>query len=141
VVATAFQRPDEARLVDQLRSVISLVALDGDEVVGHALFSSTAAPFPALGLAPVAIKPDRQRLEIGSQLIHAGLDRSRKAGWKGVFVLGDPRYYCRFGFDRFLASGFTSRYSGPHLMALALDGDLPVTQGIIEYASAFRLFG
>ena len=145
LVAAAFQRPDEAVLVDRLRldgeCVISLVAVDGDEIVGYVLLSRMAAPFRALGLGPVSVKPNRQRAGIGSQLIRAGLDRAKEAGWQGVFVLGEPKYYSRFGFDSALASGFMSRYSGPHLMAVALGIELPATEGVIEYPPAFDSLG
>jgi putative acetyltransferase len=145
VVAAAFDRPDEANLVDRLRAdgdcVISLVALDEDALVGHALFSRMRAPFRALGLAPVSVRPERQRAGIGARLIRAGLDRARQDGWQGVFVLGNPDYYRRFGFDPALARGFASPYSGPHLMALALCAALPTATGIIEYASPFRSLG
>ena len=63
LVTAAFQRPNEAFLVDRLHSngehVISLVAVDGGEIVGHILFSRMAAPFRALGLGPVSVKPHR----------------------------------------------------------------------------------
>jgi hypothetical protein len=37
-----------------------------------------------------------------------------------------------------LAAGFTSRYSGPHLMALALQNDgLPIQKGSLEHPAAF----
>jgi putative acetyltransferase len=145
LVASAFQRPDEAVLIDHLRSegacVLSLVAVEGAEIVGHVLFSRLVAPFRALGLGPVAVEPNRQRRGIGSRLIRTGLDRARGAGWREVFVLGDPKFYSRFGFDPDLAGGFMCRYSGPHLMALSLGGDLPTREGYIEYAAAFDSFG
>ena len=145
LVAAAFQRPDEAFLVDHLHSdgacVISLVAVDGDEIVGHVLFSRMVAPFRALGVGPVSVRPNRQRAGIGSQLIRTGLDQAREAGWQGVFVVGDPNFYTKFGFDPAFASGFISRYSGPHLMALALGSELPIREGVIEYSSTFDSSG
>jgi putative acetyltransferase len=142
VVAAAFARSLEADLVDRLRSdgdsVISLVALDAGRMVGHVMFSRMAAPFRALGLAPVAVVPDRQRRGIGSRLIRDGLERAAAGGWQGVFVFGEPRYYHRFGFQAALAQGFGSPYAGPHLMALALAGSLPATTGRIDPAAAFR---
>ena len=96
----AFRRPDEAVLIDRVRSdgacVISLVAVERDEIVGHVLFSRMTAPFLALGLGPVSVKPSRQRSGIGSLLIRTGLDRASDAGWQAVFVLGDPKFYSRF---------------------------------------------
>jgi putative acetyltransferase len=142
VVEAAFGRPLEADLIDRLRqdgdAAISLVAVDGGEVVGQVLFSGMAAPCPALALAPVSVAPHRQRSGVGTRLIRAGLDRAGEGGWRGVFVLGDPAYYRRFGFDPAVARGFASAYAGPHLMALALGGgDLPATGGRIDYAPAF----
>ncbi len=145
LVAAAFGRTAEAELVDRLRrdrdGVISLVAVAEGAVVGHVLLSRMSAPFRALGLAPVSVAPDRQRTGIGSRLIRAALDRARQARWQGVFVLGEPDYYRRFGFDPALASGFASPYAGPYLMALALDGDLAVRSGMIDYAPAFAALG
>ena len=117
--------------------VISLVAVEGIEIVGHILFSRITAPFRALGLGPVSVKPSRQRAGIGSLLIRTGLDQAREARWQGVLVLGDPKFYSRFRFDPDLASGFMCHYSGPHFMALALGRGLPTREGYIEYASAF----
>jgi putative acetyltransferase len=115
-----------------------LVAVDADKIIGHVMFSRMAAPFRALGLAPVSVAPERQRSGIGSELIREGLARAAAAGWAGVFVLGEPEYYRRFGFSPALASGFTSPCAGAYLMALALNGPLPATEGKIEYAPAFH---
>jgi len=145
LVAAAFQRLDEAVLIDRLRSdgtcVISLVAVDSDEIVGHILFSKMTAPFRALGLGPLSVKASRQRRGIGSRLIRTGLDRAMEARWQGVFVLGDPKFYSRIWFDAALAGGFISRYSGPNLMAVALGTELPATEGVIEYPPAFDSLG
>lgn len=141
-VLAAFGRREEADLVDRLRAdgdaAISLVAVDGDRIVGHVMLSRMTAPFRALGLAPVSVLPDRQGKGIGTRLIRAGLERAALGGWQGVFVLGEPAYYRRFGFDPALASGFASPYAGPYLMALALGGSLPEMVGRLDYAPAFR---
>ncbi len=145
VITAAFGRTLEADLVDRLRAdgdgVISLVATRDDGVVGHVLFSRLSAPFRALGLAPVAVMPDRQCAGIGSRLIRTGLERAAEEGWQAVFVLGDPAFYGRFGFDAEQASGFSSPYAGPHLMVLALGGALPTMIGEIAYAPAFAGLG
>ncbi len=141
VITAAFGQPDEADLVDRLGSdgdsVISLVAADGPAVVGHVLFSRMTAPFRALALAPVSVLPARQRTGIGSRLVRAGLERASEDGWQGVFVVGDPAWYSRFGFDAALAEGFETPYAGPYLMVLPLDGALPAETGRIGHASAF----
>jgi putative acetyltransferase len=138
----AFPTRSEADLVDQLRTdgdaEFSLVAVQEDEIVGHAMLSRMRAPPETLGLGPVAVSTPHRRKGIASSLIREGLRRATEKGWKGVFVLGDPAYYCRFGFNAALAAGFTSRYSGPHLMALALQNDgLPIQKGSLEHPAAF----
>lgn len=146
VEEAAFLQSAEADLVDDLRtagdSVFSLVAVEGETVTGHAMFSRLQAPFPALALGPVAVLPDRQRMGVGSRLIREGIARNEAAGWLGIFVLGDPAFYRRFGFDVGKASGFISPYAGPHLMALPLGrNELPTDTGSIQHAPAFAKLG
>jgi putative acetyltransferase len=140
----AFGRPDEARLVDALRSEGSLafafVAKDLGRVVGHIVFSKMHAPFRALGLAPIAVLPEHQRRGFGSALIREGLNHARIEGWEAVFVVGEPAYYERFGFDARRAQGFTSPYAGPYLMVLPLAGNLPAVGGSIDYPPPFAVF-
>lgn len=85
----AFERDDEAKLVDELRDGgyvrLSLVAEEnGSEVVGHVLFSELAMDgvSNALALAPVAVVPQRQDASVGSALIRTGriLRRERLRG-------------------------------------------------------------
>lgn len=144
VTAAAFESVAEADLVERLHAdgdaEIALVAEAEGRLVGHILFSRMAAPFRALGLAPVSVAPERQGNGIGSALIRAGLARAREQGWEAVFVLGDPAYYGRFGFTAAAAGPFRCAYSGPHLMALPLGTAMPAG-GDIAYAPAFAALG
>lgn len=142
----AFPTPAEADLVEQLRrsgdAVISLVAFDGERVVGHAMFSAMRAPFKALGLGPVSVVSDKRRLGVAAEMIKRGIARAHAERWGAIFVLGSPAYYSRFGFSADAASGFVSRYAGPHLMVLALGGTgLAPRSGRIDYAPAFAALG
>ena len=140
-VSSAFGRSDEADLVDRLRkagdSVISLVADENGRIVGHVLLSRMEAPFPALALAPVSVIPARQGRGIGSALIKAAIDGARNENWGAIFVLGDPAYYERFGFDAKAAAGFTSPYAGEHFMTLKLLPVLTAATGALRHAPAF----
>jgi putative acetyltransferase len=141
VVSSAFGRSAEAELVEQLRiasdTVISLVADEGGQIVGHILLSRMETPFPALALAPVSVIPARQRSGIGSALISNAVNRARGEGWAAIFVLGDPNYYERFGFDSKAAAGFTSPYAGRCFMMLKLSPSLMMTSGELLHAPAF----
>ncbi|MGF1554522.1 MAG: GNAT family N-acetyltransferase [Paracoccaceae bacterium] len=109
----------------------------GDEPCGVCVLSRMTAPFPALGLGPLAVTPVWRRRGIGARLVREGLSRAATAGWRGVFVLGDPAYYERFGFSTDLAAGFESAFAGPCFMGLALGGALPARTGALAYPPAF----
>lgn len=145
VVEAAFARTAEADLVEQLHAdgdvAISLVAKEEDEIIGHVVFSRMKAPFRAIGLAPISVSPSEQGRGIGSLLIEAGLTRAATDGWDAVFVLGDPSFYGRFGFEVGLAAGFTSPYAGPYFMVKPLGGPLSTLSGDVDYAHAFSVMG
>jgi putative acetyltransferase len=141
----AFKQPAEAKLVDALRasgdSVISLVAEDGGQIVGHVLFSKLVSPARCLGLAPISVAPARQRQGLGAALINLGLEMAARDGWQAVFLLGDPAYYTRFGFRVADAAKFSSPYPKEYLMARDLSpGALAKLSGALEYAPAFSMF-
>lgn len=105
----AFATDAEARLVDRLRDagevLASIVAVEGERIVGHALFSPATIEYPSRSLAvgalgPVAVLPELQRCGIGSAVIRAGVARCRALGVPAIIVLGHPEYYARFGFVR-----------------------------------------
>ncbi len=142
---TSFPSDSEADLVEALRAdgdaEISLVGDVEGQLIGHVMCSKMQAPFKALGLAPVAVHPVFRRRGFAQMLIQAALAQAKKAGWEGVFVLGDPKYYRRIGFSAELAARFQSPYAGPYLMALSLqtlqNETLPAQTGDIKYAPAF----
>ena len=145
LLTEAFPTDAEAALVARLRAdgdvVLSLVAQAEDSVIGHVLFSRMSAPFRALGLAPVAVVPRWQGQGIAARLIRDGLARAGSEGWEAVFVLGDPAYYNRFGFDAASAAGFQSPYAGPYFLLRKLAADLPAVSGPVAYAPAFAGLG
>lgn len=112
VNTAAFEQPGEAGAVDAIRAAgnatISLVALRGETLVGHILFSPVTVDHKTtslLGLAPMAVHPDHQRRGVGGALVKAGLEACREAGAPAVVVLGHVSYYPRFGFVPSLPDG------------------------------------
>ncbi len=142
----AFPTAAEAELVERLEAerdvVVSLVAERDNEVIGHVLLSRMSVSgdgkrYRALGLGPVAVLPPFQHSGIGSALIRAALAVAEALGEEMVFVLGEPAYYRRFGFDAETAAPFASPYAGPFFMALCL-GDVTLPDlGRADYAGAF----
>jgi len=140
----------EAQLVEKLRAahliVTSLVALDGNEIVGHLLFCSLTVEIDgrsvnAVALAPMAVSPERQRQGIGSRLIGEGLALLKKKHVEAVIVLGHATYYPRFGFSPLLTQKLASPFRGKtQFMALELvAGALSGQKGSVKYPEAFGL--
>ncbi len=140
LLLSAFPTALEARLVRKLRRdsdlVLSLVAVDGSDVIGHAGFSRLLSPNASLALAPVAVTAGRRCQGIAFALVVDGLERARAAGWQAVIVLGDPDYYQRFGFSHEVVTDKTCRFAGPALMGLTLTRG-SIAESHIEYAPAF----
>jgi putative acetyltransferase len=146
----AFGRPDEADIVDSLRQraaiFLSLVALQGEQVVGHILFSpvtvkSDQSSFDAIALGPMAVLPSHQRSGIGSQLVRAGLEECRKMGQSIVIVLGHPEFYPRFGFKPALPFGIRWEQDLPaevFMVAELEQGALNGRGGVVIYQPEFR---
>ena len=145
---SAFETAAEADLVEALREqahpIVSLVAVDGEAVVGHILFSpmtlSSNTDAQIMGLAPMAVLPSRQRQGIGSALVRTGLDECRRFGFSAVVVLGHADYYPRFGFVPASTFGLRSEYSVPDdvFLAIELSPDaLRQRAGTIRYHPAF----
>lgn len=115
----AFGGNGEAELVDRLRStgfgVVSLVAIEDGEIVGHILFSelpieTDQGVIDAESLAPMAVHPKWQRQGIGSALVQQGVEICRELGKSIVVVLGHPGDYPRFGFSAELQRIFTAHF-------------------------------
>lgn len=117
----AFEADTEADIVDRLRATcperLSLVALRGDALIGHILFTPVTARagerlVTGMGLAPMAVLPRFQRTGVGSALVRRGLEQIEAAGYPFVVVLGHPSYYPRFGFERASTYGLACTYEG-----------------------------
>jgi putative acetyltransferase len=144
----AFGTESEANLVDALRDtgieLISLVAEENNKVIGHILFSPVAIDeensIKVIGLAPMAVLPDRQRSGVGTHLVNAGLEACKKAGYEAVVVLGHPDYYPRFGFVPSVNYGITSEYDVPpevFMVKELREGALNQTTGTVKYHHVF----
>lgn len=84
----------------------------------------------ALLLGPLAIHPARQGRGIGRALVFRTLDDAFEMGHRLVFLVGDPRYYARFGFTTAPSSIVMPDEDPRRLQYVALgDGRLPEEGG------------
>lgn len=95
----------EQFIVDALRKAgelaLSLVAVDDDTVVGHIAASPVSISDGTdgwYGIGPVSVAPEWQGQAIGSQLLRRALAELQRMGAAGCVLVGDPRFYVRFGF-------------------------------------------
>ena len=147
---SAFGQPDEATIVDSIRAAcpdsVSLVAVDGNQIVGHILFSPAFVSgengyVQAMGLGPMAVAAERQRQGIGSLLVQAGIEAMRKRNCPFINVLGHPEYYPRFGFVPASRHGLSCQWEGvpdEAFMVLILDeAAIAGISGTIRYRAEF----
>jgi putative acetyltransferase len=155
VVRAAFVgHPDEvAAFVEGIRASeefvpeLALVAEDSSGVIAHVMLSWVGVEGGSrpriLNLTPMSVRPDRQRVGVGSRLIRDALRRAEDADEPAVMVQGHPSYYPRFGFERGSALGFVPPYPmlDEAFMVKRLPGYSPDLAGRIVYPAAFDLLG
>lgn len=107
---------------------LDLVAVEFDGLlIGHVIAApgrlrtegAAAADRPVLAIAPLAVRPSRQRQGVGGSLMREVLSRAERAGARLVLLLGDPGYYQRFGFEPAGAYGIVhppGALNDPHFM-------------------------
>ncbi|MCH4245984.1 GNAT family N-acetyltransferase [Acinetobacter gerneri] len=95
----------EQFIVNALRDTgklsISLVALEGDQLVGHIAVSPVQLSNAELGWyagGPLSVLPEKQNMKIGTKLVFVAIEQLKKMQAKGCVLVGDPNYYQRFGF-------------------------------------------
>lgn len=147
----AFVGEAEARLVDLLRergrNIVSLVAVEDEELVGQVLFTEVsitpAAPYKGVGLAPMAVLPPWQNRGIGTQLGRRGLALCRELGYDFAVVLGHTGYYPRFGFKKASEFGIGNDYDvdDPFMALEFKPGVLGSFKGEAHYAPEFAEMG
>ena len=131
VVDAAFRPEDVVTFLDALWAdgciLGEWLAEDSSGPIGHIVFSrvwleqQNGNRLAAAMLTPLAIRPDRQRLGIGTRLMDHAITSLESRGETLFFVLGHPGYYSRAGFQSALTEKVGSPWSGnPAFMARGL---------------------
>jgi len=136
-----YSNQTEQFIVNALRAAkalsISLVAeLDG-KVIGHIAFSPVTFSDGShnwYGLGPVSVLPEFQKRGAGKSLIHEGLALLKALGAQGCVLVGDPKYYERFGF-RNLPDLSVEGVPRENILALPFGNRIP--QGVVIFHQAF----
>lgn len=153
VVKTAFEQAEftdgnEHNLVEALRRSesfipeLSLVAMEGETVVGHILFTRAAVgDTEVLALAPLSVLPGYQRQGIGLALIAEGHRIARQLGYSYSVVLGHADYYPKAGYVPASRYGIQAPFEveDANFMAISLNDEPVSLQGTLRYDSAFGI--
>lgn len=141
----------EHLLVERLRDsaafipALSIVACQGNEVVGHILLTkikikNQTQSFESLALAPVSVHPLHQKKGIGGQLILEAHKIARSLGYSSIVLLGHETYYPRFGYQLCNTHNIELPFEVPkeNCMVIELiENGLKGVSGIVEYDPAF----
>lgn len=140
-----YSHQTEQFIVNALRAAnaltISLVAEIGGKVVGNVAFSPITISDGSdhwYGLGPVSVLPEFQKQGIGTSLIREGLSLLKSLGGKGCVLVGDPKYYERFGFRNcpdLILDGVPQEY----FLALPFDGNK--ARGAVVFHEGFSAIG
>jgi putative acetyltransferase len=123
---------------------LSLVAVVDKLVIGHvACTRGFVDTTPALGLGPISVQPDHHGRGVGHALMHAVLGAADAADEALVCLLGDPGYYCRFGFVTATDLGIVAPEPawGDYFQARALTCCPGELTGRFRYARPFAELG
>jgi putative acetyltransferase len=132
----------EQFIVNALRKAgmltVSLVAELEGTIVGHVAVSPVVISDGTsgwFGLGPISVVPEHQSRGVGARLMREALQMLSNQGAAGCVVLGEPRYYSRFGFQsdqRLTLPGVPAEY----FQALAFNSSRP--HGVVAYHGAFE---
>jgi len=132
----------EQFIVNALREagqlMVSLVAVAANDVVGHVAVSPVSISDGApgwCGLGPISVAPAYQCRGVGTRLMREALRILRENGASGCVVLGEPRYYGRFGFQANPVLVFPD-VPPEYFQALSFGSSRP--RGMVSYHPSFN---
>ena len=114
----------ELRRRDTYRPELELVSEKKGALTGHILLTELPVPGGPEGLRGLMVAPLCVRLEdrnqgLGGQLLHEGGRRAAELGYNALFLVGDPDYYGRYGFQNAVSLGFQNASGVPDQFLLA----------------------
>ncbi|MGR3741197.1 GNAT family N-acetyltransferase [Companilactobacillus sp. DQM5] len=154
LVKSAFENAehsgDEYILIQNLRKEtnyipeLDLVAVENKEIIGHVMLTpiKIGTYKKGLCLAPLSVKSSFQKRGIGKELINYSENKALKLGYTAIHILGDPKFYGKFGYEP--ASKFNIRPSysvnEKYFMIKELKKNaLQNISGEIEYQKSFGI--
>ncbi|MGB3413504.1 MAG: N-acetyltransferase [Microbacteriaceae bacterium] len=116
----------------------SLLAEINGTIVAHAIATrGWVGQIPALGLGPISVLPEFQRMGIGAALLAAIEEQARSEQEPLIALLGSTDYYPKFGYESAATHGIIPRSGlgrslhGPHFgCGTAPRGNIPLCRTV-----------
>lgn len=130
----------EASLVQQFhehnRPIHDWVCIQTNKVIAYIAFSNAyrGEEICGLHLAPMAVAPEFQKQGVGSELLRFAL-RQEASKNQPLFVLGEPGYYSRFGFEACRQPVCPYDKNNAHFLSMRNKGDIDF---IVGYEPEFK---
>lgn len=133
----------EAALVQKLhengKPLHEWVCLHTGKVIAYIAFSTAyhGREICGLHLAPLAVSPDFQKQGVGTELLRFAL-RQEAIKTEPLFVLGEPEYYKRFGFEACILPLCPFDTNNTHFLSMR---NTMTINFVVEYESEFMAAG
>ncbi len=152
LLKVAFDGDSVAELVKELINTSSFipeltrVARINDQIIGiivysHAQIIRGKKVHDSISMAPLAVLPAYQNLEIGSQLIRNSFAKAKELQYPSVLVMGHEDYYPRFGFKLASEYGITCPFDVPEENFMVFEffpNALSGVSGKVKYDALFN---
>jgi len=144
---------DEHLLIHNLRktnefvSELDFVAIYDNKIVGNIVYVKPKVinndfENVVLTFGPLSVLPNYQNKGIGGKLINHTVQLSKKMGYKGIIIYGDPEYYKKFGFIESRHYKITNRDKKYPMALLVLElypNALNGIEGIFDEGKAYEV--
>ena len=109
---------------DTYRPELELAAEENGQLIGHILLTELPVPgapenLRALMVAPLCVRLENRSRGLGGRLLQEGGRRAAELGYSALFLVGDPDYYGRYGFQNAVSLGFQNASGVPDRFLLA----------------------
>jgi putative acetyltransferase len=127
------------KLHDNSKIVRDWVCIHCNTVIAYIAFTKAfdGAKVCGLHLAPLAVKPQMQNQGIGSELLRFSL-RQDVIKESTIFVLGNPHFYQKFGFERCTLPICPFDKNNAHFLSIR---NTPLHEYTVGYEKEFKIRG
>lgn len=106
---------------------LELVAEKDGQLIGHIMLTKQLIQTKSgkwqehILVAPLCVELEHRNQGIGEKLLKVGLEKAKLMGYTAAFLVGNPDYYCRFGFRQTTKFGIHNTNGIPDQFVLGIE--------------------